>query len=73
MPVMDGPTTARHLRKLIATNEIEEQPYICCCSAYTGDNFIEEAYEAGMDKFLTKPVNADELLDIVKSVLLINY
>ena len=69
MPVMDGPTTAIQLRRLIATNGIEEQPYICCCSAYTEDNFIEEAYESGMDKYITKPVNANNLLDAVKLVL----
>ncbi len=41
MPVMDGPTTAMELRKVIAANDIEQQPYICCCSAYTEDSFIE--------------------------------
>ena len=69
MPVMDGPATAMELRRVIAESGIEEQPYICCCSAYTEDNFIEEAFEAGMDKYFTKPVNADLLLEAVKFVL----
>ena len=45
------------------------QPYIVCCSAYTDDIFIEEAYAVGMDKFYTKPVNAGQLIDLVKDVL----
>ena len=69
MPVMDGPTTALELRRVIAASGIDQQPYICCCSAYTEDNFIEEAFEAGMDNYFTKPVNANDLLDTVKYVL----
>jgi len=45
------------------------QPYIVCCSAYTDEAFIEEAYAVGMDKFFTKPVIAKPLIDLVKDVL----
>ena len=68
MPLMNGLEAARKMRTLIEDRH-EFQPYIVCCSAYDADNFKEEAYSAGMDKFLTKPVNANELIDTVKPIL----
>ena len=58
MPMMSGLETARKMRTLLE-NSHAFQPCIVCCSAYDADPFKEEAYSAGMDKFLTKPVNAN--------------
>jgi len=68
MPMMNGLEAARKMRTLLEDHHAF-QPYIVCCSAYDADNFKEEAYAAGMDRFLTKPVNANELTEIVKAVL----
>ena len=57
MPDMDGPETARQMRSLLAHHDAF-QPYIICVSAYDTDNYAEITYEAGMDKFFTKPVIA---------------
>jgi len=68
MPIMSGLEAAREMR-LLLDNSQAFQPYIVCCSAYEDDNFKEEVYAAGMDKFLSKPVNADVLANMIKAVL----
>ena len=45
------------------------QPYICCCTSYDEDSYTELAYEAGMDKLMTKPVNSDKLIAMTKKIL----
>jgi len=66
MPDMDGPETARQMRSLLAQHDAF-QPFIICCTAYDTDHFIEIVYEAGMDKFFTKPVIAKDLLEAVRT------
>ena len=37
---LDGPEVAQEIRKIVEeTKGIVEQPYICCCSAYTESSF----------------------------------
>ena len=38
MPEMDGPAFTRELTEFCKSNGIE-MPYVCCCTAYTGENF----------------------------------
>ena len=68
MPHLDGPKTARLIRKMLAAKGLP-QPYICCCTSYDEDSYCEVAYEAGMDKLMTKPVNSDKLLAMTKEIL----
>ena len=63
MPQMDGPATAKAIRELLA-GKMLAQPYICCCSSYSEETFVDQAYTAGMDNFLTKPVNSTELNEL---------
>jgi len=60
MPVMDGYETARYIRKEMK-NDI---PII----AITADMFISETpefIEAGMNDYITKPINASILNDLI--------
>ena len=65
MPDMDGPEVARQARKFFKEHSTSEadrlDPVICCCTAYTDATFMRQAFLAGMNKFLTKPVSDEEL------------
>ena len=64
MPEMDGPQVASELRSILDMAGIEV-PYICCCTAYAEATFKKLALDAGMDHFLTKPVEYAELTAIL--------
>jgi CheY-like chemotaxis protein len=57
MPRMDGYTLARELRKEPAL----EAATLVALTAYSSENFIRRAEEAGFDYFLTKPADPGEL------------
>ena len=62
MPLMDGPQAARAMRALCQDLERDHlAPYICCCTAYSEPTFRANAFLAGMDFFLSKPVTAEDL------------
>ena len=63
MPEMDGPEAAYKIRTLLSEAGFadEDQPYICCVSAYTEEQYKEIALESGMQGFFVKPVQADEM------------
>ena len=44
-------------------------PYMCCCTAYGANNFKRKALEAGMQRFITKPISIDELKEVIQEVL----
>jgi len=57
MPGMDGLETTRRIRSSPAKN----QPWIVALSAHTLADHIERCREAGMDDFITKPLQLDAL------------
>lgn len=59
MPEMDGIETAKAIRKL----PLETCPYLVMVTAYGREEVVKEASSAGLDDFLTKPVNASILFD----------
>lgn len=62
MPEMDGLEATRAIRKLPgATGSIG----IVAMTAHPGDEFVDRCMEAGMDGYLAKPLNADELHGIL--------
>lgn len=65
MPVMDGYETAIRIRKLSGYKEIP----VIALSADVIDGVAEKAYEAGMNGYLTKPVNPPELAKILAKTL----
>ena len=71
MPEMDGPQVATAIVAMFRNNPLISEdniPYICCCTAYSGQTFMNTAFDAGMNHFLTKPLDfleLDELLHLL--------
>eukprot|EP00347_Sterkiella_histriomuscorum_P024327 403331514 len=63
MPVMDGFQATQQIKKLCGQDGF--QIYIIALTAYTTDNFKARAKDSGMDNFLTKPIYADQLKQIL--------
>ncbi|WP_417513504.1 ATP-binding protein [Minwuia sp.] len=62
MPEMDGLEATRTIRQMPgATGEIR----IIAMTAHPGGTFIDRCLEAGMDGFLAKPLNAEELFRLL--------
>lgn len=57
MPVMDGPTVVQHLRQ----EEFGHYTYVVMLTAKTDAEDLVSAFTSGIDDFLTKPFNEDEL------------
>ena len=60
MPVMDGCTAAREIRKLDRADAETVMIYACTANTFQEDR--EMAMESGMNDFLTKPIDVDILL-----------
>ncbi len=71
MPEMDGPQVAIEIRRLLTQSILfdnKDMPFLCCCTAYAEATFKRQALQAGMDQFLTKPINPSELYQILKNL-----
>ena len=60
MPILNGIESTKLIRKCVREYGYDpdnkaESPYICCLSAYNEQSYIDKAFEAGMDNFMTKP------------------
>jgi len=70
MPDMDGPQVARSIRDFLKQSQsykfMDREPYIVCCTAYSEATFMRQAFIAGMNKFLTKPVSDQELKECLE-------
>jgi len=64
MPVMDGYTATRQIRKQVAPSR--RRPPIIALTASAMEEDREPCFEAGMDAFLTKPVDPDALIDALE-------
>jgi len=65
MPEMDGITATQQIRLMELTGELPVRARIVCCTAHSGKEDIERSLQAGMDEFLTKPLNRDRLRTMV--------
>ncbi len=64
MPVMDGYKATKHIRKADELASGSRLPIIAMTAhALCGD--MEKALEAGMDDYITKPINPDKLLNML--------
>ena len=61
MPELDGVETTRRIRELIGN-----EPAIIILTAYRWDDVQEEAREAGVDSFLSKPLFVSNVLEELK-------
>lgn len=65
MPIMDGITTAKEIRKL---KSFTKTPIIFLTGVGSIDS-LRVGFEAGGDEYLNKPINADELLIRINAML----
>ena len=66
MPVMDGLTATQGIRAFEAEHALARTP-IVAVTAHTLDDDREAAREAGMDAFVSKPIQADELVRTIRA------
>ncbi len=64
MPEMDGVETTRQMREIIG-----HESAIIILTAYKWDDVLEEALQAGVDSFITKPLFAASVLEEFKSAI----
>lgn len=64
MPIMDGFTATRIIKGLI----LKKTPYICGLSAHANQEAKDKGLDAGMDQYLTKPLNRKELYDLIEII-----
>ncbi len=65
MPVLDGLGAARKIR---ADSSLPYIPIIAI-SAFNTGGFLQAAYDVGFDGYLTKPIDFDRMIDLIKSLL----
>eukprot|EP00347_Sterkiella_histriomuscorum_P016217 403354040 len=63
MPIMDGFQATQEIRQLALENNFEV--YIVALTAYTTENFKDKSVQYGMDLFINKPVNSQQIKDIL--------
>jgi len=68
MPVMDGFTAAREIRRWNQIKPATPPPYICALTANVMSKDRQECVAAGMDDFLTKPLRLEALKIVVTRV-----
>jgi CheY-like chemotaxis protein len=68
MPVMDGFTAAREIRRWNQVKPATPPPYICALTANVMAKDRAECLAAGMDDFLTKPLRLEALKVVVTRV-----
>lgn len=64
MPVMDGLTAAREIRKLNRPDAKKIPIFAMTANAFTED--AQESCKAGMNEHVSKPLNTKVLLDMIK-------
>jgi CheY-like chemotaxis protein len=65
LPGFDGFETIRRIRKI---DGFQNTPIIVL-TAYSGQSIYETALRAGTDYFMSKPIDFDELVEILKEIL----
>lgn len=65
MPLMDGVSATRELRKKFPANQL---PPILGLSANAFEGDREKYMQSGMDEYITKPINIDELKTAIKKL-----
>jgi len=70
MPVMDGYTLCRHWK---SDNALKHIPLVFYTATYTEPKDEEFALSLGADRFVVKPQEPDQLMNMIKEVLEENY
>ncbi|MCH7764360.1 MAG: PAS domain S-box protein, partial [Candidatus Marinimicrobia bacterium] len=67
MPVMDGYSL---LKKVRADNKIKDIPFVFYTATYTDGQDEELALDLGVDKYIRKPIEPEEFINIIKGVII---
>ena len=67
MPLMDGFTATKHVRKREASQHIQPATIVACTGALS-KNEIEKCSRVGFDSILAKPVKKDVLKTLLAKV-----
>ena len=59
---------AREVRKSISAEQNQPQPYLIALTGYGLPSDKVKVLEAGFDRHLVKPVNLDELFDVLHRI-----
>lgn len=62
MPVLDGLSATRLIRRIESICHVP----VVALTAHCSDEYVEAAREAGCDHFVSKPVDFDMLLDVIR-------
>ncbi len=65
LPEMDGIEATRHIR---SDRSLRHQPAVVMISAFSAEHVTEEAREAGIDSFMSKPVNRSMVVDTLVGI-----
>lgn len=66
MPEVDGYAACREIRQLEMGSDREKRVPIIALTAHALADYREKSYSAGMDDYLTKPVNPEKLYRIIQ-------
>lgn len=64
MPIMDGFDVAREIRRREAL--LDSYTPVVAVTAYTGEEDRRRCREAGMDGFLSKPINTEDMMEMIR-------
>ncbi|MCF8369226.1 MAG: response regulator [Bacteroidales bacterium] len=67
MPVMDGIEATRLIREFESTND-GKRSTIIAVTAFAHETDKDTLFDAGMDHFLDKPLNPDDLIRLINTV-----
>ncbi|MBA2503076.1 MAG: response regulator [Pyrinomonadaceae bacterium] len=65
MPELDGLAATRRIREHV---ELQKIPVVAL-TAFSTEGFHKAAFDAGLDGYLTKPVDFDRLIKLINSLL----
>ena len=71
MPVMDGLEATREIRKIEKANKLNEYTPIIAVTANTLDNDREKCLSWGMDEFIAKPFDMNQLNEILQTLKIV--
>jgi len=69
MPGMDGLEATREIRKIEKNQSLEDKSYIVAMTANALEDDRRACIDAGMDDFISKPVQISELQDVISKAL----
>lgn len=66
MPFMNGFTATREIRRIERESDVQKTTYVVALTGLASDRDEDAACRAGVDMFVTKPVQFDKLTDVLK-------